>query len=346
MSSSRDPAVTVVMPVFNGGAFLRPAMESVLGQTFRDFELLVVDDGSTDGSPDVARSSGDSRVRVIENGRNLGLTATLNFALGAARAELVARQDADDLSDPGRLESQVRALAAAPDVVLLGTQAAMIDAAGRYAGYLARACEHDTVVWELLFDNAFVHSSVILRRGPVLEELGGYDEAFRYCQDFDLWSRVVRVARAANLSHRFVRCRSHPSSMTSRGGEANARESEAVIGRNLRAAFGTEITAEEVTLVAKLRRGELGEGIDGFLDVFERLVQLFQDRHPQVKMSADFHRSVARQLSVALRLNRFRSASVLRRILRMERQGYPVLREAVRYLASWMRARASSATDR
>src|SRR3954468_23890054 len=98
MSSSRDPAVTVVMPVFNGGAFLRPAMESVLGQTFRDLELLVVDDGSTDGSADVARSSGDSRVRVMKNGRNLGLTATLNFALSAARAELVARQDADDLS--------------------------------------------------------------------------------------------------------------------------------------------------------------------------------------------------------------------------------------------------------
>src|SRR6185369_16123832 len=147
----------------------------------------------------------DSRLRVIENGRNLGLTASLNRGLREARAPLIARQDADDLSAPDRLALQAAEMARRPELALLGTQADVIDARGRRAGSLARSCEHDSIRWELLFDNAFVHSSVMFRREVVLGELGGYDLGHGYGEDFALWSRLVRTHLSANLDRVLVR---------------------------------------------------------------------------------------------------------------------------------------------
>ena len=184
----KEAGITVLLPVFNGGPYLRPAIESVLAQTLTDFELLVIDDGSTDGSLEVARSYGDPRLRVLENGSNLGLTASLNRGLRETRAPLIARQDADDLSARDRLARQAEAMGRRPELALLGTQADVIDARGRRTGFIARSCAQDGIRWELLFDNAFVHSSVMFRREVVFDEAGGYDEGLRYCQDFALWS--------------------------------------------------------------------------------------------------------------------------------------------------------------
>jgi len=116
------PAVTVLMGVYNGELFVRDAIDSILAQSYRDFELLVVDDGSTDTTPAILASYDDSRLRVLRNEENIGLTRSLNRGLRAARGGLIARQDADDLSLPNRLARQVTFLESHPDVVLLGTQ--------------------------------------------------------------------------------------------------------------------------------------------------------------------------------------------------------------------------------
>jgi hypothetical protein len=336
----KDVGITVLLPVFNGGPYLRPAIESVLAQTLSDFELLVVDDGSTDGSLEVARSLRDPRLRVVENGRNLGLTASLNRGLHEARAPLVARQDADDLSAPDRLARQADLMARRPELALLGTQADVIDARGRRGGSLARSCEHDSIRWELLFDNAFVHSSVMFRRKVVLEEAGGYDEGLRYCQDFALWSRLVRSHAAANLDRPLVRCRAHGRSMTTTGGDANVRESEATIAANLHATLGGDVTAADVALVPQLRLGLPSVAAEDFLDRFEGLLGAYRRRFPAVTRSRDFDRTVARQLATVLRVSRYRG-SVARRVLRVEARHSLVLRAVARDLVAWTRRRST-----
>jgi glycosyltransferase involved in cell wall biosynthesis len=191
------PAVSVLMSVRNGAPWVKEAVESVLGQTFPDLELVVIDDGSTDATAALLASIRDPRLRV-ERQPPRGLTPSLNRALALARAPLVARLDADDLALPERLARQRAFLDAHPDVGLLGTAAREVDAAGRELG-VTRPPEDDAAIrGALIRRNPFVHSSVMMRRDTV-EKVGGYDESLPVAQDYDLWMRLSRITRLANL---------------------------------------------------------------------------------------------------------------------------------------------------
>jgi glycosyltransferase involved in cell wall biosynthesis len=210
----REPRVTVVMAVYNGERYLDEALHSLFAQTFNDYELLVVDDASSDLTPKILASYEDRRLRVLRNGRNLGLTASLNRALREARGTYVARQDVDDLSDSTRLERQVAFLDEHNHVALLGTAYRRIDEEGRATGDRRVPQDENSIRWRLLFMNAFSHSTVMFRRG-VLSEVGLYDESFRYAQDYELWSRIARRHAVAALPDVLVSYRETPSSMTS-----------------------------------------------------------------------------------------------------------------------------------
>src|SRR5690349_10671348 len=127
---NHDPAVTVLMPVYNGEPFLREAIDSILQQTWADFEFLIVNDGSTDHTRDIIDSYDDARIRVLDQAQNTGLAKSLNAGLRAARAPLVARQDADDRSHPERLAAQVEFMRAHPEVALAGTQVRVLNKHG------------------------------------------------------------------------------------------------------------------------------------------------------------------------------------------------------------------------
>jgi glycosyltransferase involved in cell wall biosynthesis len=203
------PKVTVLMSAYNGQRYLKEAMESILCQTWSDFEFLIINDGSTDKSREIIMSFDDPRIRLVENPTNIGLTKSLNHGLELSRTELIARQDADDISYPERLEQQVQFFETHSEVVLLGTSAQAIDEQGEPKkidlhvprGLLA-------IRWYLMFQNAFIHSSVMFRRSVVWENMGGYDESFARAQDYELWSRIARGFKVENLSdilidHRF-----------------------------------------------------------------------------------------------------------------------------------------------
>jgi glycosyltransferase involved in cell wall biosynthesis len=211
--SGRRPLVTVLLPVYNGAAHIAESIESVLGQSFRDFELLLIDDGSTDETPSILAGFGDDRIRVLVNERNLGLTATLNRGIGAALGAYIARQDADDLSDPGRLAAQVDHLEANPATALLGTSYRRIDESGRPEGTRPVPSDPTSIRWRLLFLSAFAHSSVMIR-AAVLDEVGRYDERYRYAQDYELWSRIARTHPVAAIPEPLVSYRRTASSLT------------------------------------------------------------------------------------------------------------------------------------
>lgn len=196
------PAVSVLMGVWNGAPRVREAIESVLGQSLGDLELVVVDDGSTDATAGILASFGDARLRVTRQPRG-GLTSALLSALGLARAPLVARLDADDVALPERLERQRDFLERHPEVGLLGTGAREVDAAGREVAVVRPPTDDTALRCALIRHNPFVHSSVMMRR-MAMEQAGGYDPSFPVAQDYDLWMRMSRVTRMANLPEPLV----------------------------------------------------------------------------------------------------------------------------------------------
>lgn len=206
--------LSVIMTVHNGSSYLYDAITSVLEQSYHDFELVVVDNGSTDNSLQILNSFNDPRLRVIELGRNIGRTPALNVALEASYGDYVAVQDADDISLPQRLECQISYLRDNADVILLATSFSNIDASGKIMREHRVPTSNETITWNLVFDNCLPHSSVMMRRERIWA-LGGYDEDFRWAQDYELYSRLMhRKERIAALPETLVYIRLHPQSET------------------------------------------------------------------------------------------------------------------------------------
>lgn len=192
------PRVTVLLAVLNGGDYLREAVESTLSQTYRDFELLLVDDGSTDGA--VAALPLDARVRVLRNEKNVGQVPSLNRGLREARGEYVARLDADDTMLPTRLERQVAVLDAEPRVALVGTWIDVVDEEGRpWAQLRGDIRDYVEFVAAIVRDRyPFGHPSLMYRRDVVLE-LGGYDVELAPSEDKDLYRRLALARHEARV---------------------------------------------------------------------------------------------------------------------------------------------------
>jgi glycosyltransferase involved in cell wall biosynthesis len=311
-----DPRVTVLMPVYNGARFIREAIESVLAQTFGDFELLVLDDGSADGSAELVASYRDPRIRLVWNEGHRGLVPTLNQGLALARGILIARQDADDRSHRRRLADQVQRLREQPELALVGTQARVIDPDGRVIGALNRPQEAVSIRWYHLFDNAFIHSSVMFRRAAA-ERLSGY-EPLAHCEDYALWSRMALAHPVANLPGRLVDYRANPRSvyggLTLEQAGASAEGNRRIIQRNLRAMFGDgEWSDADVALLARFRLGLSESDLGGFLALFHRLRARYEARAPEATRSPDFRRTLARQYDeIASKLSPAGRASAVR----------------------------------
>jgi hypothetical protein len=226
----RVPRVAVLLPVYNGEPHLGDAIRSVLGQSYRDFELIVVDDASTDRSATTIASFRDPRIRVVRHDVNAGLPRSLNRGLALVQTEYVARLDADDLAFADRLERQVAFLDAHPEVGAVGTQGVPIGRRGRrllrvewWRREWQRPRDGAALEWYRMFDTPFIHSSVMFRLALVRDELGGYDDSIPIRQDAELWMRVARRARLANLDERLVAMRITPSSMTADFGQQEQR---------------------------------------------------------------------------------------------------------------------------
>lgn len=208
------------MAVYNGERYLRESIESVLSQTCEDFEFLIIDDGSTDSTRKIILSYADRRIRLIENERNIGLTRSLNRGLRAARGEFIARQDADDISEPQRFERQIDFLERHPDVAVLGTWYTEIDGDGVRGMQRELPWEYTAIRWSFYFFNPFVHSAVVFRRRLVLDRLGMFDESLPFAQDHEYWWRIARHLPVANLPEFLMRFRIHAGSLTAAQGKS------------------------------------------------------------------------------------------------------------------------------
>ena len=239
--TNSGPKVTVLMAVYNGERYLRESIESILNQTFTDFEYLIIDVCSMDSSRDIIRSYGEPRIRLIKNANNLGLIKTLNRGLALAKGQYIARQDQDDISHPERLKKQADFLISHPEIVLLGTRVNSIDPYGRKSK-LYGCCTVSSelaIRWQLMFDNPFVHPSVMMRT-EIVRKIGGYDEHFLECEDYDLFSRLAYTYRTTNLKEALLDYRYHFDSM-----DANrTKENSLLIGDIYRRTFKIYMNVE------------------------------------------------------------------------------------------------------
>lgn len=207
------PIVSVVMSVHNGQDFLRDAVDSILQQTFTDIELLVADDASTDATRDILAGYSDPRVRLFFNESNRGLTRNLNRLIHEARGAYIARMDHDDVSLPHRLARQVAFLDRNPEVGLIGAAAEVINAHGQGIGVVYKPENHGEIVAHFEHSNCIVHPTAMIRRS-VLDQVGLYDENYRYAQDYDLWLRICEISRAHNLPEILLRYRVHAGQLS------------------------------------------------------------------------------------------------------------------------------------
>jgi glycosyltransferase involved in cell wall biosynthesis len=208
--SNVEPQLTVIMAVHNGSPFLRTAIESILNQTYSNFNFLVIDDASTDDTREIVRSYNDDRITLECLEKNVGQTAALNIGLKLAKTPWIARLDADDYSAPTRFEEQMRALEADPSISCIGTHVWMFhDNPEVVDDVFATPEDHADIKHALLRGSPMVHGSIIADRAALLD-IGGFDERYRLVADLELFDRLVLKYKAANIPLQLVGIRQHP----------------------------------------------------------------------------------------------------------------------------------------
>jgi glycosyltransferase involved in cell wall biosynthesis len=239
-----QPAVTVLMPLYNGESYLREAIESILGQTFNEFELLVLDDGSTDAGPRIVKGYRDPRIRLLSNDANMGIAATLNRGISLANGRYIARMDCDDVSLPDRLRRQFDFMEGHPAVGVCGSRVRRI---GAKRGLWKVKAGDAAIKSRLLFENAMAHPSVMIRKSVLDGHNLRYDPLLRCSQDYAFWVEIARHSRLANLEQVLILYRVHATQIS----EAKKAEQRSAADR-VRAlqlkSFGIEPSSEELAL--------------------------------------------------------------------------------------------------
>lgn len=235
------PRVSVVMSVFNGMPYLSEAVESILSQTFTDFEFIITDDGSRDGTWEALTTAArrDARIRLIRNPSNIGAAPARNQSMALATGDYIAGQDADDISHPERLARQVEFLDANPAVGVLGTAQTFVDEAGRPLGEMQDPVEtEDEALQPLLLDmNCFCAASVMFRRS-LLIRVGGYDETMAHSEDYDLLLRLAEATKIGNLLEGLYSYRQHARSSTRTHRFEQMQDKAAALQRALARRYG------------------------------------------------------------------------------------------------------------
>jgi glycosyltransferase involved in cell wall biosynthesis len=281
------PQISVILPVHNGMPYLPLTVDSILGQSLTDFELLALDDGSTDETPDYLKSQSDSRIRYHRLER-LGLVGALNYALGAAQADLVARIDADDVARLDRLEKQHAHLAENPECVAVGCQCDCIDAGGKPAGRREFPTADGAIRWTMLFRSPILHPGSMYRRQDAIEA-GGYSQEFDVAEDYDLWARLAGRGALANCPETLLDYRIHDKAVSSVHQKRQVEQASRIAAgyaSRLNAAFDTRAFADLYLFLADNRvppTGSMESLIDAFLAARDHFVAGMKENGAELK---------------------------------------------------------------
>lgn len=237
------PQITVLMPVYNGAAYVSDAIRSILDQSFRDFEFLIIDDGSTDNTQTIIGAFADARIRFEKNEYNQGLTSTLNNGLRIAKGRYLARMDADDIAHPLRLETQLRYMQERPDLAITGTLIRSFGAVKRPSVF-RNPEKHEDIVARLLFGSAIFHSSAMFDMEQIRSVGLEYDKETLHAEDYDLWSRAAMHIKLGNVPEILLDYRIH-ATQVSREHSMHQKNTADSIRCNLLKALGISFESTE-----------------------------------------------------------------------------------------------------
>jgi len=234
-----NPTVTVLMAVYNGGEYLKEAVDSILKQTYEDFEFLIIEDGSTDQSLKILKSYKDHRIRIIQNSKNIGLIKSLNKGLKFANGKLIARMDADDISLPERFQKQIVFMKDNPEIGVCGTWLKTIGKTKK------RVCKsplkHEDICAKMFWDSTIWHATVFIRKKILIENNIFYNENFKRCEDYKLWVDLAKVTKFANIPEVLYFYRFHNSQVTKSAGNSQVIKNELI-----EELLGRFLTGEEI----------------------------------------------------------------------------------------------------
>ena len=278
MLTPSSPTISVIMSVFNGERFLRQAIDSILKQTFKDFEFIIINDGSLDNSANIVRSFKDSRIILINEVQNKGLTHRLNHGLSLAHGKYIARMDADDISLPTRFEKQFNFLESHQDIGFLGTNGFYIDEAGKKQNSFMHYEKDLNIRWGILFNSQFIHSSIMFRRS-LLPLSGKYREDQKYAQDYEFISRCLRHTGGANLMEKLVLWRKTSRNISTQKNAEQQKFGTQTAMSNINLLFGNDFVTEhdEALVFRSLYRGTYQnvneEQVRRFMQILEKFIE-------------------------------------------------------------------------
>jgi Glycosyltransferases, probably involved in cell wall biogenesis len=248
-----NPLVTVLMTVYNGAEYLKATVNSIVTQTFTDFEFLIVNDYSMDNSVKIIESFSDERIVIHNNEKNLGQTKSLNVGLKLAKGKYVARMDADDIAFPLWLEKLVKFFEKHQEYAAIGSQAIVIDSNGRTKKTRMVPGSFHEIIFRIFFDSPMNHVSVLLNRELILKN-GGYDEEFKVTQDYELWSSLIRNHYSIiNIPEVLVSYRVHSSSKGfMEASKSVLDEMSETIFRNIHSFTDLKLTFDDAVGLCKL----------------------------------------------------------------------------------------------
>ncbi len=348
MISERTLPLTVLMAFHNDAPFIGQAIDSILNQTYGDFELVLVNDASTDGSRDIVSRYPDPRIRLLDNPENLRLARSLNRGLDAARGALVARLDANDVACPDRLEKQMRFMHNHPEIALLGGQYDVIDTWSRpiHLAAVPKPVTELGVQWYFLFDSPFIHSAVMFRKS-VADEIGRYDPAFDWApsEDADLWARMAVSHRMVNLGDVLVSQRYDQNSITYDTSKPYRTDFSPRLtnffAMNMKHYLALDNADEWAGLMTALFLDDApvgAETMQKYLDAVGSMEKRFIAVHLEAAGNADVRRGKVQLLARALFRMTMRSRSASLPVFARMLCAHPrtALRQAPKYAAVWL----------
>lgn len=216
-----SPVISVIMPVYNGGDYLREAIDSIINQTYTDFEFIIINDGSSDNSEEIILSYSDERIRYVKNQENLQIVKTLNKGISLARGEFIARMDADDISISNRFEKQIEFMNSHPEISVCGSWIELFGAAEGVCRYPA---VHEEIKAELIYNTALAHPSLLIRKS--FFDTYQYEDKYNKAEDYVLWTKAVRTHMFANIPTVLLKYRLHNNQT-----DSSIQTSQADLGR-------------------------------------------------------------------------------------------------------------------
>ena len=273
----KNPHVSVLMTVYNGEKFLKDAVESILNQTYSNFEFVIVDDNSTDGTFHILEqySKRDKRINLIRNSDRIGFIRSLNKGLSVAQGEYIARMDADDVSLPNRLELQLKFLEDHPEIGLCGTWIKVItEKRGHY--FIKNPTSPFLIRWRLLFNDCIVHPSVMIHK-KLLDQEGGYATEALYAEDYDLWIRLNKKTLFSNISDILYLYRIHGENISLKKDMEQEQKSIAVSKKAISGFLGKNVPLSSIEKLRRATRFEILEKTDlqSVINIIEDLYQVF-----------------------------------------------------------------------